>query len=74
MDQARKGPLEMNPTDFCKRANCPWCGRGHTLADATARIRISTQCARCGHIYMVDCQTMRTYKVSANPRTYRHKC
>ena len=73
MDTNGKEPLEMNLNDFCKRGYCPWCGCGHTLADAAARVRISTQCARCGHIYMIDCQTMRTYKVRANPRTYRHK-
>jgi ribosomal protein S27AE len=43
-----KETLEKNTADFCKHAYCPWCGRGQTMADATARIRISTQCARCG--------------------------
>ena len=68
-----KETFETNPADFCKHAYCPWCGRGQTLADTTARIRISTQCARCGHLYMIDCQTMRTFKVGASPRTYHPK-
>jgi len=47
-------------------ATCPWCGRGKTMADTRADIRISCHCSNCGKYYKVDFNTMRVDKI--NPR------
>lgn len=49
-------------------APCPWCGRGETLADTTADIRVSCHCSVCGKYYRVDFNNMRVSKIKPKPR------
>jgi len=56
-------------SDIC--VSCPWCGRGITIADTKADIRISCQCSNCGRYYKVDFNTTRVYKI--NPKTRKSK-
>lgn len=65
--------VDVNSIEFSKYALCPWCGRGRTMADDTAGIHVSAQCPRCGRLYVIDCQTMRTFRFYENSKTYRQK-
>ena len=52
---------------------CPWCGKGDTLADGTAKVTISVQCARCKKVYIGDLTTMKTERSTAQKRQGRRK-
>lgn len=52
---------------------CPWCGKGETLADGTAKVTISVQCSKCGRVYTGDLDTMKTEKSTAQKRLGRRK-
>lgn len=52
---------------------CPWCGKGETLADGTAKITISVQCSKCGRVYTGDLDTMKTERSTAQKRLGRRR-
>ena len=47
---------------------CPWCGRGETLADQRADIRITCRCNNCQRFYSIDFQTLRAKRTKAKAR------
>ena len=49
-------------------ASCPWCGKGTTIADAKADVRISSKCSNCGNHYKFDLKTMRVDKIKPKIR------
>lgn len=56
-----------------KHLICPWCGKGETLADGTAKITISVQCSKCGRVYTGDLDTMKTERSAAQKRLGRRR-
>lgn len=43
---------------------CPWCGRGETLADKPATVRISCRCHECGRFYNINLENQRAEKAA----------
>lgn len=56
-----------------KHLICPWCGKGETLADGTAKVSISVKCAKCGRVYTGDLDKMKTERGAAQKRLSRRK-
>ncbi len=58
---------------YNKHLVCPWCGKGETLVDGTAKLTISVQCSKCRKVYIGDLYTLKTERSTAQKRLGRRK-
>ena len=47
---------------FTRHLKCPWCNKGEALANVKAKVIISVQCGKCGHVFFGDLDTLKTEK------------
>lgn len=47
-------------SQFTRHLKCPWCNKGEALADGKAKVTISVQCGKCGHVFYGDLDTLKT--------------
>ena len=58
-------------SQFTRHLKCPWCNKGEALADGKAKVTISIQCGKCGHVFYGDLDTLKTEKGVAQRRVGR---